>query len=58
MLRNLLKFSLIGCLSFVLLLAALIAGLMVWDYIDQKLAEREMPLAQPTTPSPEPSTSA
>ncbi|MCL4541545.1 MAG: hypothetical protein M1396_04315 [Chloroflexi bacterium] len=58
MLKNLLKFSLIGCLSFILLLAALIAGLMVWDYIDQKLAERETPPAQPVTPSSEPTTSA
>ena len=41
MLKGLLKFSLIGCGSFVVLMILLVAGLLAWDYVDQKMAERQ-----------------
>jgi hypothetical protein len=40
-LKGLLKFSLIGCGSFVVLMILLVAGLLAWDYVDQKIAERQ-----------------
>mgnify|MGYP001195936839 CR=1 FL=1 len=40
-LKGLLKFSLIGCGSFVVLMILLVAGLLAWDYVDQKMAERQ-----------------
>lgn len=41
LLKGILKVGLIGCGSFVALLVLLVAGLLAWDYIDQKMAERE-----------------
>jgi hypothetical protein len=41
LLKGILKFGLIGCGSFVALMVLLVAGLLAWDYIDQKMAERE-----------------
>ncbi|MCL4545188.1 MAG: hypothetical protein M1118_11425 [Chloroflexi bacterium] len=52
MLKGLLKISLIGCSSLILLLVLLVAGLMAWDYIDQKLAEKQ---ASSPAPAPAPS---
>jgi hypothetical protein len=41
LLKGILKVGLIGCGSFVSLMVLLVAGLLAWDYIDQKMAERE-----------------
>lgn len=41
LLKGILKIGLIGCGSFVALMVLLVAGLLAWDYIDQKMAERE-----------------
>jgi hypothetical protein len=41
LLKGILKVGLIGCGSFVALMVLLVAGLLAWDYIDQKMAERE-----------------
>lgn len=41
MLKGILKFGLIGCGSFVMLMVLLVAGLLAWDYVDQKMAERQ-----------------
>ncbi len=41
LLKSIVKVGLIGCGSFVALMVLLVAGLLAWDYIDQKMAERE-----------------
>ena len=41
MLKGLLKFSLIGFGSLVLLMIVTVGGLLAWDYVDQKMAERQ-----------------
>lgn len=41
MLKGIFKVGLIGCGSLVLLVVLLVAGLLAWDYVDQKLAERQ-----------------
>ena len=41
LLKGIVKVGLIGCGSFVALMVLLVAGLLAWDYIDQKMAERE-----------------
>ena len=48
MLKGLLKWSLIGCGSFVVLMVLLVAGLLAWDYVDQKMAERQEQAAAPS----------
>jgi len=56
-LKGVLKVGMIGCGSLVLLMVLLVAGLLAWDYVDQKLAERQEQAAAEqgnatTAPSP------